>query len=64
MICTANLNDLYDKIWSIDATNTQIPKFAAVDLSLIPRERQNTDSLASPEQLLASVQSLKFAVHF
>ena len=58
------INDLYDKIWSLDAANTQIPRFAALDLSQIPRERDDSDSLASSEQLLASVHSLKSVVHF
>ena len=58
------LNDLYKKIWFTDAANTQIPRFAALDLSRIPRERENSDSLVSMEQLLASVHSLKSSVTF
>ena len=58
------INDLYDKIWSLDAANTQIPRFAALDLSRVPRESENSDSLASTEQLLASVHSLKSVLHF
>ena len=53
------LNDLYDKIWSLDATGNQLPTFAAIDISRIPRERENTDSLASTEQLLSSIHNLK-----
>ena len=56
------LNDLYDKIWSLDAAGTQIPRFVAKDLSRIPRENQNSESLVSTEQLLASVHSLKSTV--
>ena len=58
------LNDLYEKIWTMDAANTQIPKFAALDLSRIPREKENSESLVSNEQLLATVHSLKTAVSF
>ena len=56
------LNDLYEKIWSLDAAATQIPKFLAADLSRVPRERENTESLASTEQLLASIHNLKSTV--
>ena len=58
------LNDIYDKIWSMDASGTQIPRFVALDLSRIPRENPNSDSLASTEQLLASIHSLKSTVKF
>ena len=50
--------DLYDKIWSLNASSTQIC-FLAADLSRVPRERDNTESLASTEQLLASIHHLR-----
>ena len=57
--------DLYDKLWSLDAqgAGTQIPMFVAADLARIPRERENTESLASTEQLLSSVHNLKSIVY-
>ena len=58
------LNDLYDKIWSLDASNTQIPLFVAADLSRVPREREGTDSPASIEQILASIHGMKSTISF
>ena len=58
------VNNTYEKIWIMDAANTQIPRFAALDLSRIPREKENSESLVSNEQLLATVHSLKTAVSF
>ena len=60
---TKLINDLYDKIWSLDAAGTQIPHFAALDLARVPRERENSESLASTEQLLASIHNLKSIVY-
>ena len=56
------LNDLYDKIWSLDAAATQIPRFAAMDLSRVPRESENSETVASPEQILCAIHSLKTIV--
>ena len=55
------LSDIYDKLWSLDASATQIvPKFVACDLSRIPQA--NSNSLATMEQLLATVHNLKMDV--
>ena len=39
---------LYDKIWSMDASSTQI-RFLAADLSRIPRENEKSESCATIE---------------
>ena len=54
------VTDLYDKIWSLDASPTQI-RFLAADLSRIPRET-DSESCATIEQMLASVHNLRTAV--
>ena len=51
------LSDIYDKLWSFDAASTPIPRFVAYDLSRIPRPRDNSDSLATMEQLKMQIQS-------
>ena len=56
------LNDLYDKMWSLDANSTQIPCFVAANLSRIPSEREDSESLVSTEQLLATVHNLRYTV--
>ena len=56
------VTDIYDKLLSLDSNATQIPKFVAADLTRIPRESENSGSLASTEQVLASIHSLKSAV--
>ena len=58
------LSDIYDKMWSLDASATQIPKFVASDLSRIPQEQENSNSLATMEQLLASIHRLKSDIHY
>ena len=58
------LSDLYDKIWSLDSSNTNVPRFLASDLARIPREIENSDSLATTEQLLSSICNLKSVVMF
>ena len=42
-----------------DSASTPIPNFVAADLSRIPRVRDNSDSLATTEQILASMHELK-----
>ena len=56
------LNDMYNKMWSLDAKSTQIPRFVAADLSQILSERENSESLVSIEQLLATVHNLRYTV--
>ena len=56
---TKMMVDIYDKIWTADASATPVPNFVAADLSRIPRVRDNSDSLATTEQLLASLHDLK-----
>ena len=56
------LNDLYEKIWNLDASSTQISCFVAADLSRVPRENESSGSHASFEQLLASIHGLKSIV--
>ena len=55
------LADIYDKLWSLDASSTPI-QFLAADLNRIPRENKDSESLASTEQLLASIFNLKTTV--
>ena len=55
------MSDIYDKLWSLDSSSTRI-QFLAADLARVPREKENSDSLASIEQLLASIHSLKTTV--
>ena len=55
---------LYEKLFSLDASASPI-KFLAEDLNRIPSaewEQENSVSLASPEQLLASIVSLRRSV--
>ena len=54
--------DLYDKLFRLDSTAAKSPVFVAVDLSRVPQDRGDSDSLASMEQVLASLQSLKQTV--
>ena len=56
------LNDLYEKIWNMDASSTQISSFVAADLARIPRKNEREGSHASIEQLLASIHGLKSLV--
>ena len=56
------LSDVYDKLWSLDANTTQIPKFVASDLSRIPQD--NPNSLVSMEQVLASIHNIKNDMKF
>ena len=56
-----HVSDIYDKLWSLDSSSTRI-QFLAADLARVPREKENSDSLASIEQLLASIHSLKTTV--
>ena len=56
-----HVSDLYDKLWSIDGSSTRI-QFLGADLNRVPRETDNSDSLASIDQLLASIHSLKSTV--
>ena len=58
-VATKMINDIYDKIWSADATATPTPTFVAADLSRIPRARKDSDSFATTEQLLASLYRMK-----
>ena len=55
------VTDIYNKLWSLDASSTQI-LFLAADLSRVPREKESSESLASTEQMLASIHSLKTIV--
>ena len=55
------LTDMYEKLFSLDASSTKI-QFLAADLNRIPRENENSESLASTEQLLASISNLKTSV--
>ena len=57
------VTDIYEKLWSLDAASTPFPRFVAFDLSRIPRARDNSDSLATTEQLLASVHDLKCRIN-
>ena len=54
------VTDLYDKIWSLDSSATQI-RFLAADLSRIPRDT-DSESCATIEQMLATVHNLRTAV--
>ena len=56
------LNNLYNRLWTLDDTATQIPRFVAADLSRIPQERENSNSLATIEQILSSIHGLKSIV--
>ena len=59
------VTDLYDKIWSLDASATSLPTFVAADIEQVPQDRKDsadTDPLASVEQLLSSINTLKSAV--
>ena len=56
---TKLLADIYDKLFTLDASTTKLPVFVAADLSRVPQDREDSDSLVSTEQLLASIQSLK-----
>ena len=56
-----HVRDLYDKLFSLDASSTLI-QFLAADITQVPSaewEQDNSNSLASPEQLLASIFSLR-----
>lgn len=53
------ITDIYDKMKTADSTATLLPTFVAADFSRIPRARENTDSLATREQVLASIHSLR-----
>ena len=57
------VTDIYEKLYSLDAASTPIPRFVAYDLSRLPRARDNSDSLATTEQLLASVHDLKCKIN-
>ena len=60
-ISVKHVTDLYDRLLSFDASSTPI-HFLAADITRIPSaewEQANSDSLASPEQLLASIHSLR-----
>lgn len=57
-----SVTDIYDKLFSADSSSTAIPNFVASDLSRVPRARENSDSLATTEQLLASIHELKHRV--
>ena len=60
------VTDLYDKMWLLDSNSTPLPTFVAADFSRVPQDKKevgnNNDSLASTEQLLASILSLKSIV--
>ena len=60
-IMTKHVADLYERLKSLDNNSTRI-QFLAADLTRLPREQENSDSLASPEQLLASIVSLRRTV--
>ena len=53
------ISDLYEKIWSIDGSATQISCFVAADLSRIPQGNEESSSHATIEQLLASMHGLR-----
>ena len=57
------LIDIYEKLFSLDAASATIPAFVASDLSRIPRVRDNSDSIATTEQLLASIHDLKHRIN-
>ena len=46
------LTDIYEKLFSLDAASSPILCFVAYDLSQIPRASDNSDSLATTEQIL------------
>ena len=59
-----HVTDIYDKLFSLDASSTPI-QFLAADITRVPSaewEQGNSNSLASPEQLLASIHSLRRVV--
>ena len=56
-----HLTDIYNKLFSLDASSTPI-QFLAADITRVPSaewEQGNSNSLALPEQLLASIHSLR-----
>ena len=57
------VTDIYEKLYSLDAASTPIPRFVAYDLSRLPRARDNSDSLASTEQLLASIHLMQCKIN-
>ena len=60
-ICVKKVTDLYEKLFDLDASSTPV-QFLAADITRVPSaewEQNNSDSLASPEQLLASIHSLR-----
>ena len=57
------VNDVYDQLWSLDASSTKISHtFVADDLSRIPLQRETTDSRVPTEQILASIHNLKATI--
>lgn len=58
-VTTKSVTDIYDKLFSADSASNVIPNFVAADLSRVPRAREDSDSLATTEQLLASIHDLK-----
>ena len=54
-----SVTDIYDRLFSADSASTRTPNFVAADLSRLPRPSENSNSLATIEQLLASIHDLK-----
>ena len=61
-LATKLMTDIYDKMWSVDTAATSIPSFVASDLARVPRARDDSDSLASTEQVLSSIHSMKCVI--
>ena len=62
-VASKMLTDIFDKLWSTDAAAASIPCFVAADLSRIPRARDDSTSLATTEQILASLHEIKRKIH-
>ena len=56
------ITDIYEKLVSLDASAVSVPNFLAGDLTRIPQERNDSDSLASNEQILASIHGLRLII--
>ena len=55
---TKMITDIYEKLFTLDAAAKSII-FVAVDLSRVPQDSRDSDSLVSTEQLLATIQNMK-----
>ena len=55
---TKMITDVYEKLFTLDAAAKSVV-FSAVDLTRIPQDNRDSDSLVSTEQLLAAMQNMK-----